>query len=110
MNRELVRNILTVLKTSTDKNVVIKGLVKLRTDVVKDHDGIVLFRLAGGVSPMVRFLNKPHEKILEIALSILGNCCTDEESCKEVKFTHVHKPLAYYRSVMNVFFRLFFAR
>ncbi|XP_050317556.1 uncharacterized protein LOC126751382 isoform X2 [Bactrocera neohumeralis] len=52
MNRELVENILTVLKTSTDKNVVIKGLVKLRTDVVKDHDGIVLFRVAGGVPPM----------------------------------------------------------
>ncbi|XP_036323046.1 uncharacterized protein LOC118736971 [Rhagoletis pomonella] len=83
MNRELVENILTVLKTSTDKRVVIKGLVKLRTDVVKDQDGIVLFRLAGGVPPMVRFLNKPHENILEVALSILGNCCTDEESCKE---------------------------
>ncbi|XP_018804658.1 PREDICTED: uncharacterized protein LOC108978712 isoform X1 [Bactrocera latifrons] len=93
MNRELVENILTVLKTSTDKNVVIKGLVKLRTDVVKDHDGIVLFRVAGGVPPMVRFLNKPHEKILEVALSILGNCCTDEESCKEALNCKVSFPL-----------------
>ncbi|XP_039948103.1 uncharacterized protein LOC120766576 [Bactrocera tryoni] len=93
MNRELVENILTVLKTSTDKNVVIKGLVKLRTDVVKDHDGIVLFRVAGGVPPMVRFLNKPHEKILEVALSILGNCCTDEESCREALNCKVSFPL-----------------
>ncbi|XP_011185999.1 uncharacterized protein Armc5_2 isoform X2 [Zeugodacus cucurbitae] len=93
MNRELVENILTVLKTSTDKNVVIKGLVKLRTDVVKDRDGIVLFRLAGGVPPMVRFLNKPHEKILEVALSVLGNCCTDEESCKEALHCKVAFPL-----------------
>ncbi|XP_053947111.1 uncharacterized protein LOC128855902 [Anastrepha ludens] len=93
MNRELVENILTVLKTSTDKSVVIKGLVKLRTDVVKDHGGIVLFRVAGGVPPMVRFLNKPHEKILEVALSILGNCCTDEDSCKEALLCKVASPL-----------------
>ncbi|XP_004523352.1 uncharacterized protein LOC101448612 [Ceratitis capitata] len=93
MNKELVENILTVLKTSTDRSVVIKGLIKLRTDVVKNHDGIVLFRLAGGVAPMVRFLNKPHEKILEVALSILGNCCTDEESCKEALQCKVVFPL-----------------
>ncbi|XP_067618832.1 uncharacterized protein Rnb [Eurosta solidaginis] len=102
MNRELVENILTVLKTSTDKSVVIKGLVKLRTDVVKDHEGIVLFRLAGGVPPIVRFLNKPHEQILEVALSILGNCCTDEESCKEALHSKVVFPLTtILRSIPN---------
>lgn len=89
MNRQLVENILAVIKTSADKSVIVKGLVKLRTDVVKDKDGILLFREAGGVSPMVRFLSKPHEQILEVALSIMGNCCTDEMSCKEVRRTSV---------------------
>ncbi|GBP02635.1 hypothetical protein EVAR_101382_1 [Eumeta japonica] len=56
MNRQLVENILTVIKTSTDKSVIVKGLVKLRTDVVKDKDGIILFREAGGVTPVVKFL------------------------------------------------------
>lgn len=84
MNRGLVENILAVIKASTDKSVIVKGLTKLRTDVVKDKNGILLFREAGGVPIMVRFLSKPHEQILEVALSIMGNCCTDEQSCREV--------------------------
>lgn len=91
MNRQLVENILAVIKTSTDKSVIVKGLLKLRTDVVKDKHGIILFREAGGVAPMVKFLGKPHEQILEVALSIMGNCCTDDQSCKEVSdLTTIH--------------------
>ncbi|XP_061402094.1 uncharacterized protein LOC133337907 [Musca vetustissima] len=94
MNRQLVENILGVIKTSTDKAVIVKGLTKLRTDVVKDKNGIILFREAGGVPPMVRFLSKPHEKILEVALSIMGNCCTDEQSCREALENKIAIPLA----------------
>ncbi|XP_005182943.2 uncharacterized protein LOC101891580 [Musca domestica] len=94
MNRQLVENILGVIKTSTDKAVIVKGLTKLRTDVVKDKNGIILFREAGGVAPMVRFLSKPHEKILEVALSIMGNCCTDEQSCREALENKIAIPLA----------------
>lgn len=84
MNQNMVENLLGVIKSSSDKSVIIRALIKLRTNVVKDKDGVALFRKAGGVYPMVRFLNKPHEKILEIVLSILGNCCTEKDSCKEV--------------------------
>jgi len=44
---------LDLLKTSTDRTVIYKCLVKLRTDLVKDKNGIVLFRTAGGVHIMV---------------------------------------------------------
>ncbi|XP_055847887.1 uncharacterized protein LOC129913306 [Episyrphus balteatus] len=94
MNREIVCHILDVLKTSTDKNVILKGLVKLRTDLVKDRDGIVLFHQCNGIPPMVRFLNKPHEQILEVVLSILGNCCTNADCCKEALDNKIAIPLA----------------
>lgn len=94
MNREIVSHILDVLKNSTDKNVILKGLVKLRTDLVKDRDGIVLFHECNGIPPMVRFLNKPHEQILEVVLSILGNCCTDADCCKEALNNKIAIPLA----------------
>lgn len=58
--------------------------MKLRTDVVKDKDGINLFYSEGGIAPLVRLISKPYEKILEVALSILGNCCTTKECCKQV--------------------------
>lgn len=81
---EQVEGMLSVLKTSTDKTVVYKCLVKLRTDLIKSKDGIVLFRTAGGVPVMVRLISKLNEKIMEVVLSILGNCCTDDQSCVEV--------------------------
>ncbi|XP_055906051.1 uncharacterized protein LOC129941449 [Eupeodes corollae] len=94
MNREIVSHILDVLKNSTDKNVILKGLVKLRTDLVKDRDGIVMFHQCSGIPPMVRFLNKPHEQILEVVLSILGNCCTNVDCCNEALDNKVAIPLA----------------
>ncbi|XP_060647849.1 uncharacterized protein LOC132785669 [Drosophila nasuta] len=90
---EQVEGMLGVLKTSTDKTVIYKCLVKLRTDLVKDKDGIVLFRTAGGVPVMVRLISKLNEKIMEVVLSILGNCCTDEQSCIEAVEYKVILPL-----------------
>ncbi|EDW59015.1 armadillo repeat-containing protein 5 [Drosophila virilis] len=90
---EQVEGMLGVLKTSTDKTVIYKCLVKLRTDVVKDKDGIVLFRTAGGVPVMVRLISKLNEKIMEVVLSILGNCCTDDQACIEAVECKVIAPL-----------------
>lgn len=86
MNEEEVKNLLEIVKSSTDRNLTLRTLVKLRTHHVKDRSGIIVFRENLGIYPMVRLLNKPYEKILETALSILGNCCTENESCKEVSF------------------------
>nr|XP_036675434.1 uncharacterized protein LOC108015447 [Drosophila suzukii] len=84
---------LDLLKTSTDRTVIYKCLVKLRTDLVKDKNGIVLFRTAGGVHIMVRLITKLNEKIMEVVLSILGNCCTDEQACIEAVECKVIPPL-----------------
>ncbi|XP_055371777.1 uncharacterized protein LOC129605828 [Condylostylus longicornis] len=83
MSTATVLNLLEVLKNSTDKNNLLKALVKLRTDIVKDREGIMLFKNSQGIPPLIKFLNRPNEKILEIALSILGNACTDEECCTQ---------------------------
>lgn len=52
--------------------------------MVKDKDGILQFYNEGGLAPLVRLISKPYEKILEVALSILGNCCTLKDCCKQV--------------------------
>ncbi|EDW81182.1 uncharacterized protein Dwil_GK11163 [Drosophila willistoni] len=90
---EQVEDILNVLKTATDKTVIYKCLVKLRTDLVKDRDGILLFRTSGGVPIMVRLISKLNEKIMEVVLSILGNCCTDDQACIEAVECKVLGPL-----------------
>lgn len=50
---EQVEGMLNMLKTSTDRTVIYKCLVKLRTDLVKDKTGIELFRTSGGIPVMV---------------------------------------------------------
>lgn len=67
--------------------------MKLRTDLVVDKDGIQQFYDAGGIAPLVRLLSKPYEKILEVALSILGNCCTQKQCCKQAISLGVVPPL-----------------
>ncbi|XP_055904774.1 uncharacterized protein LOC129940453 [Eupeodes corollae] len=94
MNCEIVSYILDVLKNFNDKSLILKGLVKLRTDLVKDLDGIVMFHQCSGIPLMVRFLNKPHEQILEVVLSILGNCCTNVDCCNEALDSKIAIPLA----------------
>lgn len=42
---------------------------------------------------MVRLLSKPYEKILEVALSILGNCCTRKMCCKQAISLGIVPPL-----------------
>ncbi|KAH8306141.1 hypothetical protein KR018_002467 [Drosophila ironensis] len=90
---EQVEGMLNVLKTSPDRTVIYKCLVKLRTDLVKDKTGIEIFRSSGGIPVMVRLITKLNEKIMEVVLSILGNCCTDERACIEAVECKVISPL-----------------
>lgn len=68
-------------------------MVKLRAELVKDKQGIQLFYDAGGIAPVVRLLSKPYEKILEVALSILGNCCTQKMCCTQAISNGIVPPL-----------------
>lgn len=70
-----------------------QALVKLRAELVKDKHGIEMFYNAGGIAPVVRLLSKPYEKILEVALSILGNCCTQKMCCKQAISNGIVPPL-----------------
>lgn len=85
MNKQTVTNLIKVISKSTDKNSIYKALVKLRTDIVKDNHGVtMLLEVDGSIGALVRLISKPYEKILEVALSILGNACTVKECSKQV--------------------------
>lgn len=85
MNKQIVTNLIKVISKSTDKNSIYKALVKLRTDLVKDKHGVaLLLEVDGSIGSLVRLISKPYEKILEVALSILGNACTLKECSKQV--------------------------
>lgn len=64
-----------------------RALVAIRTQHIKgDKAGIARFRRQGGLRPLLNLLGQPQcsRKTLDLALSILANCCTELETCVEV--------------------------
>ncbi|KAG8334865.1 Armadillo repeat-containing protein 5 [Homalodisca vitripennis] len=70
------------LEKCSSSQSIYKLLVQIRTDVIKEDEGIKLLRDKGGLKRIVKILTKPNEKILNVSLSILANCCLQEE-CRE---------------------------
>ncbi|KAM6957259.1 armadillo repeat-containing protein 5 [Aplochiton taeniatus] len=65
-----------------------RALVAIRTEHIKgDNSGIARFRTHSGLKPLLNLLKHPgcHRKTLDLALSILANCCTEKETRVEVR-------------------------
>ncbi|KAM7371530.1 hypothetical protein PAMP_008759 [Pampus punctatissimus] len=65
-----------------------RALVAIRTQHIKgDKVGIARFRTQGGLRPLLDLLGHPEcsRKTLDLALSILANCCTELETRIEVR-------------------------
>uniref|UniRef100_A0A1B6E3H4 BTB domain-containing protein n=1 Tax=Clastoptera arizonana TaxID=38151 RepID=A0A1B6E3H4_9HEMI len=75
-----ISNLISQLNCRPTSNVnIFKILVKIREDVIKDSDGITELREKGGIKCLIKLLTKPNEKILNVVLSILANCCLNEK-------------------------------
>lgn len=64
-----------------------RALLAIRTEHIKgDKAGITRFRSQGGLRPLLELLRRPQcsRKTLDLALSILANCCTELETREEV--------------------------
>uniref|UniRef100_A0A3B3W1A9 Armadillo repeat containing 5 n=1 Tax=Poecilia latipinna TaxID=48699 RepID=A0A3B3W1A9_9TELE len=81
----------TVPSKDTDKRSKMhqwRALVAIRTQHIKgDKAGIARFRGKGGVKVLLNLLKHPEcsRKVLDLALSILANCCTELETRLEVR-------------------------
>ncbi|CAG9786810.1 unnamed protein product [Diatraea saccharalis] len=79
MDNNYVKHTIDGLK-STSSTRVQETLLKIRSKLTTNDDGIKLFRECGGLNYLLPHLRKPNERILDVTLSILGNCCLEEES------------------------------
>ncbi|XP_053119470.1 armadillo repeat-containing protein 5 [Hemicordylus capensis] len=64
-----------------------KALLVLRTQHIKEAGGIAHFRARGGLAPLLGVLagGPRPRRTLDLALSILGNCCTEGDSRTQVR-------------------------
>lgn len=104
MNKQVAADLIAVLSRSTDKTLIHKCLLKIRHDLVgRDRAGIELFHRLNGIPPLVRLISKPYEKIIDVALSILANCCVSRPCCKQAIEHGVVPPLlSILRSIPSV--------
>lgn len=79
MDKTYVKSVIDGLKSSSSTKVQ-ESLLKIRSKIAVNDAGIKLFRECGGLDYLLPHLRKPNERILDITLSILGNCCLEEES------------------------------
>ncbi|XP_041038069.1 armadillo repeat-containing protein 5 [Carcharodon carcharias] len=77
------------LGPQTDPGRRLQALLALRTKHLKEAGAAERFRRAGGVRALVGLLlrdgARPGKKELEIGLSILANCCTQEGARREIR-------------------------
>ncbi|KAL4658378.1 armadillo repeat-containing protein 5 [Arapaima gigas] len=74
--------------TRKDRAALWRALVAIRTQHTKGGSaGIKRFRARGGLSPLLKLLQYPacDRKTLDLALSILANCCTESGTRVEVR-------------------------
>ncbi|XP_067005587.2 armadillo repeat-containing protein 5 [Anabrus simplex] len=92
MNETDVNNTLLKLKSNAN-SVVYDTLVLIRKKILQTECGVKLIRERRALEDLVNILHKPNEKILDVTLSILGNCCLEHESRVEVANYGIAAPL-----------------
>ncbi|KAI5637273.1 BTB/POZ domain-containing protein [Phthorimaea operculella] len=92
MDKSYVKSAIEGLKSASSSRVQ-ECLLKIRSKITTNDNGIQLFRECGGFEYLLPHLRKPNERILDITLSILGNCCLEEESSLLVGKLNCYGPL-----------------
>lgn len=72
---------------SSSSSTIYQALVDVRTKIIRTEEKSSIFVLLGGIQYLTKFLQKPNDKILDVTLSILGNCCLKDEARVQVCFT-----------------------
>uniref|UniRef100_A0A182PGP1 ARMC5-like ARM-repeats domain-containing protein n=1 Tax=Anopheles epiroticus TaxID=199890 RepID=A0A182PGP1_9DIPT len=93
MEEAKLASLLGSIRKTSDKGVIYRNLVAIRTNFVTTESGIKLLSAQDGIKVLVELLSKPYEKVIEVVLSILGNCCTKKECCKQAFECGILKPL-----------------
>jgi hypothetical protein len=72
---------------SSESSVAYDGLLQIRSNITQTKEGYKTLRENKVLRDLVNLLHKPNEKILDVTLSILGNCCLDSDCRNEVSIS-----------------------
>lgn len=83
MEEQELPNLIKAIKQSSSKSKLFRNLKILRR-IVNDKSQFTKVRELGGLRLILTFLPNKTPEIVDIILSIIGNCCTQKECAKEV--------------------------
>ncbi|CAG0902119.1 unnamed protein product [Darwinula stevensoni] len=66
---------------------VVEALTKIRKGFMRNDDDVRAFMDAGGVEAILGLLGHTNQTVLDVSLSILGNCCTNKTCRLKVRET-----------------------
>ncbi|XP_041979106.1 uncharacterized protein LOC121733072 [Aricia agestis] len=92
MDKSYVKSVLAKLKSYSSREIQ-DALLKIKTNIISNEQGIIIFRECGGLAYILPHIKKPNERTLDISLSILGNLCLDEQNSLDVAKSNVFGPL-----------------
>ncbi|XP_006811986.1 uncharacterized protein LOC102807296 [Saccoglossus kowalevskii] len=76
--------LISKLKFSESAKILTDGLLRIRKEFIRRSDGVERFRQLGGLKPLLNLVKKPNDQIVDISLSILANCCLEEETRRQI--------------------------
>lgn len=83
METNAIPNILKSLEASKSKQSIYQNLSSLKRVVTNESQFTIVLK-HGGIRIVVNCLLQKNVNIVDTALSILGNCCTEQNCAKEV--------------------------
>jgi len=82
---------------SSESSVAYDGLLQIRSNFAKTREGCKTLRENNVLKDLVNLLHKSNEKILDLTLSVLGNCCLDSDCRNEVSISP-YEPLKSFKN------------
>lgn len=71
--------------SNSSSSSIFNALVEMRSRFIKEPNGVLKLRTEGGIELLLGLIQRPNSKIVDISLSILGNCCMDKGARDEVR-------------------------
>ncbi|XP_070571981.1 armadillo repeat-containing protein 5-like [Ptychodera flava] len=88
-----LNNLISRLKYGQPAQIVLDSLTRIRSEFIRRSDGVEEFRRLGGLKPLLTLISTPNERIVDVSLSILANCCMEEKTRIQVKRLNGIKPV-----------------
>lgn len=79
-----IKNLIGAIQSSNSQRKTYNSLLLIYTLIGNNKDDLKYFIDNDGLNYLIRFLSQPNQKILNISLGVLAECCIDPDCSNKV--------------------------